>query len=139
MAIEIDENILYFFTYFKDNVYKTALLCFMSPVLLLPFEKLIPGKGHAHIQANLGENQFILNIGVPLFTIDYNCEAAYEFASDDDQIDLYPSGKVPPGKEADRLLYYPSYFNKGVEPYLQYKVFNKIYVNDNGRWVRIKI
>jgi hypothetical protein len=139
MAIEIDEDVLYFFTYFKDNVYKNALLGFITKDLIEPFKLLKPGKGYAHIHAFVGENQFNLNVGVPLYLIDYNCEEAYEFASDDDQLDLYPSGNVPEGQGEDRLLYYPTYFNKGVEPFLRYKMFDKFYMKEQGEWIRIKV
>jgi hypothetical protein len=137
--IVIDENKLYFFTSLSLNRYYTVFAGWLRSDLIKAFEKIEEGQSYAHIRLNVGEHLFINNIGAPLYLLNYENDDIYQFAGDDQELNLFPSGNIPAGLEMDPTIDFPTYFTREVEPLIEFKLFNQFYAQRNGEWVQLKI
>src|SRR5579859_472992 len=92
---EVDESVLYYFTAKSDNKYHTVFAGWLRRDLIKAFEQIDGVGSFAHIKLILGENTFIANVGAPLYLLNYENDDIFEFAEDNDELDLYPSGNLP--------------------------------------------
>jgi hypothetical protein len=143
MLYEVDEDKLYLFTVFSDAKYHTVFPGWLRRDFIKSFEALEtldPGVSRcAHVRLSLGENTFVTDVGAPLYLLDYDEDDIFEFASDNRELDLFPSGNIPADLDMEPVLDYPTYFTKGVEPLIKFKLFNQFCANRDGVWVPLEV
>lgn len=139
MPYEIDEDQLYYFTARQDGVYHTAFVGWLRRDLVKAFEHIDGVGSYAHIRLTIGETTFITNVGAPLYLLNYENDDIFEFAGDNNELDMYPSGNVPDDLGMDPIIDFPSYFTKGVEPLIKFKLFNKFWENKDGIWIPLNV
>lgn len=139
LPIEIDEDKLYYFTALHENKYHTIFVGWLRVDLIKAFKEVDGVSSFAHIRMTVGENTFISHIGAPLYLLDYEDDDIFEFAGDNQELDLFPSGNYPDDMDMEPIIDYPSYFTKDVEPMLQFKLFNKFWAQRDGEWLELDI
>jgi hypothetical protein len=137
--IEIDENELYYFTAYSEEKYHTLFMSCLRRDIINAFEEVDGVSRFAQIKLRIGENLFISNIGAPVYLLNYRNDDIFEFAGDNQELELFPSGSIPENLDMETVIDFPSYFTKGVEPLIEFKLFNKFWAQDNGVWVPLNI
>jgi hypothetical protein len=138
--IEINDDTLYYFTALNNkNQYETVFAGWLRRDLIKAFQKIDGVGSFAHIRITLGENTFIANVGSPLYLLNYENDDIFMFAEDNDELNLYPSGNLPPELDMDPVIDYPPYFTEGVEPLIEFKLFNKFWAQRDGLWVQLEV
>jgi hypothetical protein len=135
VEIKVDENEMYYFTAFSEGKYQTLFVCWCRRDFIKAFEAINGVSNFAHIKVSLGEHTFITDLNAPLYLLNYENDKIFEFAGDYNELDLYPSGNTPTDSDMGRTIAFPSYFTKGVEPLIEFKLFNKFWVQREGAWV----
>ena len=133
--ITVDENKLYYFCALADDKYYTAFIGWIRQDLIKAFQMIEQGQSYVQIRITVGENRFITNVGAPLYLLNYENDDIFNFAGDDEELDLFPSGNPPADLAMESIIDYPTYFNKGVVPLIEFKIFDKFYAQKNGMWV----
>jgi len=140
--IEINENVLYYFTALNDQrQYVTLFVGWLRRDLIKAFEQIDGVGNFAHIKLTIGENTFVSNVGSPLYLLNYENDEIFNFVEtgQNDELDLFPSGNVPDELEMDPVIDYPAYFTEGVEPLIEFKLFNHFWAQREGMWVPIDV
>jgi hypothetical protein len=139
VEINVDEDQLYYFTALSEGNYQTLFVGWLKRDFLKAFEVINGGSNFAHIKISLGEHTFITVINAPLYLLNYENDKILEFAGDCNKLDLYPSGNTLTDSDMGRTIDFPSYFTKGIEPLIEFKIFNKFWVQREGAWVPLNI
>ena len=139
LPIEIDEDKMYFFTVLSENKYHTVFIGWLRVDLIKAFHEVDGVSSFANIRMNIGENTFISHIGAPLYLLEYDDDAIFDFAEGIQELDLYPSGNYPDNLDMEPIVDYPSYFTKDVEPLIKFKLFNKFWTQIDGDWLELDI
>ncbi len=137
--MELNEDVLYYFTALHQERYHTVFVSWLRRDLIKAFEQLDGISSYAHIVLNIGENVFISNVGVPLYLLNYENDDIFEFAGDHEELELYPSGDVPDNLDLEPVIDFPTFFEKGVEPLLEFKLDNRFWAQKNGLWIPLDI
>lgn len=137
--IEIDEDKLYYFTALHGNKYHTLFIGWLRMDLIRAFKSVDGVSSYAHIRMTVGENTFIAHVGAPLYLLDYNNDDIFDHAGELGELDLFPSGNIPPNLEMEPVVDYPTYFKKSVEPMFEFKLFNKFWVQEDGHWLELDV
>ena len=139
-AIVVDEDKLYYFTSLNEKgQYETLFVGWLRLDLIKAF-KAVDGKtSYAQIRMSVGENTFLTYVGSPLYLIGYNNDEAFNYAGELGELNLFPSGNIPPNLEIGPVIDYPSYFEKGVEPLIEFKLFNQFWAQQDGMWIPLDI
>ena len=136
---KIDEDKSYYFLCQVGDKYHTLFVGWLREDLIKAFAELDPDEGFAYIKINVGEQLFINYIDRPLFLLNFENDAAFEFAADVSELVLFPSGKVPPDLDLPLAIKFPSYWTKGVGPMLDLKLGERLYQQVNGVWIPVEI
>ena len=139
MQFETDEDDLYYFTTLANNRYETMFIGWLTDEMIKAFEEVDGVESFANIKLTVGENTFVANIGAPLYLLNYENDDIFEFAGDNNELDLYPSGNIPDDLDMEPIIDYPTYVTREVEPLIDFKLFNRFYANNNGVWVPLDI
>jgi hypothetical protein len=139
MSIQIDEDTLYYFTCLVEDKYHTLFVGWLREDLVKAFKSLKEGSSFAYIKLCIGEHTFINYVSKPLYLLEYDDDDIFEFAGDNNELDLYPSGKVPEDLGMEAILDFPSHFEYGVTPMIKYKLFNEFCINQNGIWIPLDV
>ena len=138
--IEINEDELYYFTARnKPGQYETLFVGWLRRDLIKAFEQIDGVGSYAHMRLTVGENTFVTNVSAPLYLLNYSNDRIFEFAGDNGELDMFPSGNIPEDLEMDPVIDFPSYFTKDVEPYIEFKLFNKFWANKDGVWIPLTV
>ena len=78
---------------------------------------------------------------IPLYLINYENDDAFAFVEEgqNQELELFPSGNIPEDLDMDPVIDYPRCFSKGVEPHIEFKLFNKLWANQDGEWIPIDV
>ena len=139
MPLTIDESELYFFTYLQDSVFVPAYVGWLNKDTIKAFEAVGKTQQDLVLITEIAEIKFVVKTAVPLYLIAYDNDEIYEFASDDNTLDLFPSGIVPSDSDFDREISFPSFFQAEVQPYIEFKLFNTLHMQQNGAWVQLTL
>jgi hypothetical protein len=132
----IKENKLYYFTALNDKQqYQTIFVGWLRVDLIKAFEAVDGVSSYANIKMTVGENTFTAHVGAPLYLLDYENDEIFNYAGDSGELNLFPSGNIPPDLDMSPIIDFPSYFKKGVEPLIEFKLFNKFWAQLDGAWV----
>jgi hypothetical protein len=139
MPVIVDDEELYFFTYLNNNVYVPAYIGWLDRNTIKAFELVGKIQKDLRLTTQIAEIKFVVKTAVPLYLIPYDNDEVYEFASDDNTIDLFPSGLVAEDSTFDREISFPSFFYPGVKLHIEFKLFNELHMQQDGKWFRINI
>jgi hypothetical protein len=134
---EIDQSTVYYFLYRLNGNYYTLFLSFLGPELVHAFAEREEA-GLAYIKVKVGEHLFITYLDGPLYLLEYEKDGALEFAGDDADLTLFPSG-TEENVDLPPVIDFPTYWTAGVEPLLDLKLDGGLHRQTNGEWVKLTI
>jgi len=138
MQNEFDQSATYFWLAPKDDRYYTL---FISGLLDELVDALIHKKPDetAAVRNQVGENTFLAVFDGPVYLVNREDNEALKYAGDDGKLELFPSGNIPDLEDSLPIIDYPTYFTKGIEPHLEWKLNGNLFRQFNGVWVPVTI
>jgi hypothetical protein len=136
---QIDEDALYYFTAKQGDKYRTLFIGWLRHDFIKSMEQIDGVGSYAHIKLTVGENTFVTDVGAPLYLLNYENDSIFEFAGDNGELDMFPSGNIPDDLDMDPVIDFPSFFHKEVEPLIEFKLFDKFWAQHEGMWVPLDV
>lgn len=140
MSDDINPDSTYYFTCLVNGVYQTLFVAWISEELIKAFELLENAEhGHVRINVNVGEHSFMCCVDRPVYLISFDNDDVFKYAGDDNTLELYPSGNLPEDPEMLTVIDFPTYFNIGVAPLIDFRMGNQFCQQVNGIWIPIEL
>ena len=132
----INEDDLYIFTSLYDNKYHTLFACYLSEDLIKLFTGMMsPLQNFLFtIDVGIGEHKFQCIIDQPMYLLNHTYDAIFEHAGDGQVLNLFPSGEIPDEYLGEVMMDFPTYFDKEVEKYFEYRLFKDFATKIDGHW-----
>lgn len=141
-SVEIDENELYYFLTLQNDRFNTGFVGWLTEDLVYALTEYFttgdPTAAYYQIKMNIGKNRFLIDSNQPLYLLSYENDAAFEFAGDSGELEIFPGGNVPTNLSIDPYIDFPSFWHKEVESMLEFKIAETLYQNRNGVWTPLE-
>jgi hypothetical protein len=142
-VLEIAKGKLYYFLLLHKGKYYTVAIGWINEDLIATFTSgfnvMETFPSFILTKINVGEHTFAIQTSEPIYLLDYENDDAFEFAGDKGELDLFASGRVPPDAHCDPVIDFPSYWEKGVEPMIDFKLADQFYHQKNGVWIPLEM
>jgi hypothetical protein len=135
----VDENVIYYFLCPVQDKYYTLFIAWLGKDLIQAFQQLDEENKQIYIKIIMGSHTFVTYVDRSIFLVEFKNNAIFEFASDNEKLELFLEMEKPPELDMPLIVNFPRYFNKGIEPLLKFKLGPEFSVQQDGAWLPLKI